>query len=72
MKPKFIVKIQMFSDNHCGSSQFLNAISYVLIFNKLSRVLRARAFVEQKHKLAFLTYANAHLAKLVFESKVRV
>jgi len=67
MKPKFIVKIQMFSDNHYGSSQFLNAISYVVIFNKPCRV-----FAEQKYKLSFLTYANAHLAKLVFGSKVRV
>jgi hypothetical protein len=67
MKPKFIVKIQMFSDDHYGSSQFLNAISYVVIFNKPCRV-----FVEQKYKLAFLTYVSGHLAKLVFGSKVRV
>ena len=67
MKQKFIVKIQMFSDDHYGSSQLLNAISYVLIFNKPCRV-----FVGQKYKLVFLTYVSAHLAKLVFGSRVRV
>jgi hypothetical protein len=67
MKPKFIVKIQMFSGNHYDSSQFLNAVSYVVIFNKLSRV-----FVEQKYKSVFLPYARAHLPKLVFGSRVRV
>jgi len=67
MKPRFIVKIQMFSGNHFDSSQFLNAVSYIIIFNKLSRV-----FVEQKYKLVSLAYVRAHLPKLVFGSRVRV
>ena len=61
MKTKFIVKIQMFSDNHYGSSQFLNAISYVVIFNKPSRV-----FVEHKYELVALIYVGAHLANCLF------
>jgi hypothetical protein len=61
MKTKFIVKIQMFSDDHPGSSQFLDIISYVVIFNKPSRV-----FVEHKYELAALTYVGAHLANGLF------
>ena len=66
MKAKFIVKIQVFNGDHSDSSHFLNALSYVAIFNKPCRV-----FVEQKYKSAFLAYVIYQNWSLGLESVLK-